>query len=243
MTISETGKHVEPDLLEILCRYDSAAWCFVPVGRRTITCCTVAFLNLWSLVPAELPCAECGIEISSPALRAGITARGLNPDFLAGILDGQGHQSEIPQILAGNDGIRLAVMWTPTLGDDGLPTGRLIWLDVWHDVDVWQDHGMTSTLYRSMTAVRQRLSTLSPRERQILTMLYEGKTNKAIAMTLQISEKTVEKHRARVMQKLKVGSTSELIRAVCYDQLIGTSRAVPNMVSESRADSGEMPAS
>lgn len=55
------------------------------------------------------------------------------------------------------------------------------------------------------------LDRLSSREREILQLIIEGNTNKAIALTLNISIKTVEKHRASIMRKLDVHSLPELI--------------------------------
>ena len=52
---------------------------------------------------------------------------------------------------------------------------------------------------------------LSSREREIVQMIAEGHTNKAVAQILNISTKTVEKHRATLMRKLKVRSLPELI--------------------------------
>lgn len=52
---------------------------------------------------------------------------------------------------------------------------------------------------------------LSSREREIVQMIVEGRTNKAVAQILNISTKTVEKHRAALMRKLEVRSLPELI--------------------------------
>ena len=52
---------------------------------------------------------------------------------------------------------------------------------------------------------------LSSREREIVQMVVEGHTNKTVAQLLNISTKTVEKHRAALMRKLKVRSLPELI--------------------------------
>ncbi|MGV6820297.1 MAG: response regulator [Parvularcula sp.] len=52
---------------------------------------------------------------------------------------------------------------------------------------------------------------LSHREREVLSLLAAGKTNPAIAQTLSISTKTVEKHRASLMNKLNVHSIAELL--------------------------------
>ncbi len=65
-----------------------------------------------------------------------------------------------------------------------------------------------------------RLRRLSRREREILIQIGDGLTNKEIARRLGISHRTVEIHRARVMEKLDSGSLSELLRAgVWIDQI------------------------
>ena len=53
---------------------------------------------------------------------------------------------------------------------------------------------------------------LSPREREVLKLIASGLSNKAIAQTLNISPKTVETHRNRLMTKLNLHSVAELVR-------------------------------
>lgn len=65
---------------------------------------------------------------------------------------------------------------------------------------------------RTRTAAAARVERLTPREREVMTMVAAGKANKVVAYELGISEKTVESHRARVMEKLGVGSLAELVR-------------------------------
>ena len=65
---------------------------------------------------------------------------------------------------------------------------------------------------RESTATR--LASLSPRERQVLDKVIEGKLNKVIADELNISNKTVEAHRARVMEKMQARNLAELIRQI-----------------------------
>lgn len=56
------------------------------------------------------------------------------------------------------------------------------------------------------------LTYLTPREREVMDLVIEGKPNKIIAADLGISPKTVEIHRGRVMEKMQVESVAELVR-------------------------------
>jgi RNA polymerase sigma factor (sigma-70 family) len=59
---------------------------------------------------------------------------------------------------------------------------------------------------------RSRLDTLTPREREVLQLVVGGASNKQISSELGVSMKTVEAHRARVMEKLQADSLSHLVR-------------------------------
>lgn len=61
---------------------------------------------------------------------------------------------------------------------------------------------------------RARLDTLTPREREVLDLVVAGASNKKISGELGVSTKTVEAHRARVMEKLQAESLSHLVRMV-----------------------------
>ncbi|HYH43793.1 MAG TPA: response regulator [Burkholderiales bacterium] len=61
-------------------------------------------------------------------------------------------------------------------------------------------------------SVEQRLATLTPREREVLTHVIEGRLNKQIAGDLGTVEKTIKVHRARMMEKMQVRSVAELVR-------------------------------
>jgi two-component system response regulator FixJ len=60
--------------------------------------------------------------------------------------------------------------------------------------------------------VAQRLTRLSRREHEVMTRLVAGNSNKVTALTLGLSPRTVEIHRARVMEKMQARSLSELVR-------------------------------
>jgi len=64
------------------------------------------------------------------------------------------------------------------------------------------------------------LSNLSPREKQILQLIAEEHTSAEIAKMLAISEKTVEKHRAKLMEKLNVRNLAGLVRLAVKYRLV-----------------------
>lgn len=66
--------------------------------------------------------------------------------------------------------------------------------------------------------VDDRIGKLTPRERQVMSLVTEGLSNKAIARQLDISPRTVEIHRAKVMEKMEASSVGALIRLVLAAQ-------------------------
>ncbi len=57
-----------------------------------------------------------------------------------------------------------------------------------------------------------RLAQLTPREHEVMELVTEGRSNRDIAAALGVSAKTVEAHRARVMEKMRASSLAELVR-------------------------------
>lgn len=62
--------------------------------------------------------------------------------------------------------------------------------------------------------IQERIDALTPREAEVMELMVEGKANKAIAFDLDISQRTVEIHRARVMDKMDAKSLAQLVRKV-----------------------------
>jgi len=70
------------------------------------------------------------------------------------------------------------------------------------------------------TPQRVSRSRLTPREREIVQLLAEGKSNKEVAVVLGISVKTAETHRANIMLKLNFHSITELVRYALRNKMI-----------------------
>jgi two-component system, LuxR family, response regulator FixJ len=74
-----------------------------------------------------------------------------------------------------------------------------------------QDRQNRGTLARRAD-VQHRFETLTPREKQVMRMVVDGAANKVIAIDLGLSERTVEIHRAKVMEKMDARSVAHLVK-------------------------------
>jgi DNA-binding NarL/FixJ family response regulator len=70
------------------------------------------------------------------------------------------------------------------------------------------------------TSEAQSGGTLSPRERQIVQLLAEGKSNKEVARVLEVSVKTAETHRSNIMRKMAFGSLPDLVRYAVRNRIV-----------------------
>ena len=78
------------------------------------------------------------------------------------------------------------------------------------------DGFLRSTRHKGIGTV----SSLSPREREVVQLLAEGKSNKAVAGILHISIKTAETHRHHIMQKLQCASVVDLVRYAIRNHMV-----------------------
>jgi FixJ family two-component response regulator len=74
---------------------------------------------------------------------------------------------------------------------------------------------------REVARIAERLAQLTPREVRVLELIEAGNPNKAIASKLEISVKTVESLRSKVMRKMRAGSLAELLRMLFTHRLEG----------------------
>lgn len=73
--------------------------------------------------------------------------------------------------------------------------------------------------HTAATIAKQRYDRLTPRERDVIALLVEGKANKVMGLELGVSQRTVEIHRARVMEKMEASSLADLFRMSLYLEL------------------------
>ena len=103
-----------------------------------------------------------------------------------------------------------------------LPQSRL-WRSISHFLlparrrSCWKAFAPGDLFPKSRSPIRDRLT---PREREIVQLLSEGKSSKEVAVMLGISVKTSETHRANIMRKLEIHSVSQLVRYAVRNQIV-----------------------
>ncbi len=91
----------------------------------------------------------------------------------------------------------------------------------------WRAMQETRETLREHGRIRARIASLTPREKEVLELLTSGKANKMMAQDLGLSQRTVEIHRAHVMEKMGAKSVAQLVRMVM-------DLRVPGLVTGSR---------
>ncbi|HKK56233.1 response regulator FixJ [Marinobacter sp.] len=81
------------------------------------------------------------------------------------------------------------------------------------DAALAQDTEQRKTLGEKQEIIR-RVKSLTPREHEIMDRMIQGQANKVIAIELEISQRTVEIHRSRVMHKMGTHSLAHLVRMI-----------------------------
>lgn len=83
--------------------------------------------------------------------------------------------------------------------------GTTVWRNIWDPAP---------------TDGKRRAEDLTPRELEILRLIWEGHTNRSIAACLKISMKTADIHRANMMKKLRASNTAQLLKAALKRKLL-----------------------
>jgi two-component system, LuxR family, response regulator FixJ len=72
----------------------------------------------------------------------------------------------------------------------------------------------SSEAHSQLAELMDRRDNLTPREQQVMALIATGEQNKSIAHKLEISDKTVEAHRAKVMAKMQANSLADIVKMV-----------------------------
>jgi FixJ family two-component response regulator len=72
--------------------------------------------------------------------------------------------------------------------------------------------------YALYTSIAKRIDNLTPREKDVMNRIVEGQSSKVIAINLSLSPRTVEAHRAHIMEKMQTRSLADLVRTVMLSE-------------------------
>lgn len=206
MSIADSTQNRDSSILTALAQTDPSAWCFLPADDREDVWCSQAFLILWNVKSRSQQMIGVFKE-SRRAIAKALKMQGIDAeDFFVFAVSG-GHDNWPPFFLLRRDLPKVRVLISAVKEGTHM-IGQLARFQEYVDPTALQ------TLMQEVSSAQRQLEILSQREREVLHMVYEGRTNKAISIATHISEKTVEKHRARAIQKLGISSTAHLFRLV-----------------------------
>ena len=206
MSTADPTQNRDSAILTALVQTDSTAWCFLLADDSEDIRCSPAFLTLWNIKAHSQQTAGI-VNESRRTIAQSLKLQGIDAeDFFVFAMSG-GHDNQPPIFLLRRDLPKVRILISAVKnGTDVI--GQLVRFQEFVDATALE------TLMQEVSRSQQQLEILSQREREVLHMVYEGRTNKAISIAAQISEKTVEKHRGRIMQKLGISCTAQLFRLV-----------------------------
>jgi two-component system response regulator FixJ len=130
-------------------------------------------------------------------------------------------QAALPVIIiTGHGDIDLAVRAMKAGAADFIekPFNEQVLLDAVHRALALRRPGESASAARG--EIEARIATLTPREREVMLLVAEGRPNKVVATRLGLSTRTVEVHRAKVMEKLQARSLADLVRMAIACELM-----------------------
>jgi len=179
----------------------SLRWLIEPLGLRVISC-SDAYQFLDQFVPDATACLV--LDVGMPMMS------GLDLQELLG-----NRGVSLPIIfISGHADVPMSVRALKAGAFDFLekPFNGQVLLDSIQRAIVWARQSREER--NAETAIRLRLSSLSERERQVMDLVLAGHTNKHIADVLGITVRTVEAHRAKIMEKMHADSPMLLARMI-----------------------------
>lgn len=194
----------------------------MPTHSACITHCSRSFLEAWGL-PGQVPDISGEVlPLGSPPLSEALTELGMSPSTLLDLCE----TNAVTEVRLPEHFVISKIRRTEVLDDAQRKIGVILTCDNRNSLSVSKE------VWSRASQSRKKLGILSPREAEILELVFQGSTNKAIGKIADISEKTVEKHRSSIMRKLGTRNMAHLIRSVTEAQMIGTDVLTPNKTAE-----------
>jgi PAS domain S-box-containing protein len=181
----DTDQHFALDI-NIMLAFDMAPVGLCVLRNRIIQRCNEAFASMFGYPQEALMGQSMSLIYPSEQEYLGIGARGLEA------MRDCGRYSD-ERIMKHRDG---RLFWCHSSGralDRDDPYGCAVWM------------------FEDISARRPITTALTTREREIAQLLIEGKTSKQIARVLEVSPRTIDAHRVRLLRKLKVGTATEMV--------------------------------
>lgn len=172
--------------VNLVLAFDMAPVGLCVLNNRIIQRCNEALASMFGYEPAELTGQSMCMLYPSQNEFMGIGARGFEA------LRDCGRYSD-ERIMKHRDG---QLFWCHASG---------------RTLDRDDPYGCTVWMFEDISARRPITTALTSREREIAQLLIEGKTSKQIARVLEVSPRTIDAHRVRLLRKLKVNTATEMV--------------------------------
>jgi DNA-binding CsgD family transcriptional regulator len=184
----------------------NSAWCFWPVNDSWTMSCSRAFQSFWNL-PKKHDETDQEFNVTRLEVLQAMSRSGIEGEQVFREISNVGRGEQRRLSLYAMDGRRLDLSVTPVPCADRV-IGHMV------RFTVQTSETILEAVLREVDIARRQIDGLTPREREVLRYIADGNTNKAVSLATGISEKTVEKHRARILQKLGLPTTAHLLQLV-----------------------------
>lgn len=191
-------------ILNVVTRESTHQWAYLCHDQEEFTVCSDAFSELYK----ELAARSADVQSDfAPGEQISLHVQPVFPD-----------SKQLVQLLVARQYQILADYFSPEFdlrfysleGNGASKFGTLLFLESRYMIQFSSERAL-----RTHEAAR-KIEALSPRESEVMTMVVAGMTNQATAVALGLSPKTIEKHRKKMMTKLRVHSVAEVAR-IAYD--------------------------
>ncbi|MEZ6129560.1 MAG: helix-turn-helix transcriptional regulator [Planctomycetaceae bacterium] len=210
MQSAHTESSIHSIVFQAVCRLRCAAWCFVPINTDSISVCSQGFLDVWGLHVDLAEVSGRGLSLIEGRVPGRLQELGMDPFWLMRVCrTADRSHFALPEAVPIS-----RVDRTVVFDHQRFPIGTLITCLDRTKVEIPEN------IWSRAVDFRQKLTGLSKRETDVLELVYEGLTNREVGERVEISPKTIEKHRASIMRKLKIRGIVELIRRMTEASLV-----------------------